>query len=142
MVLLNSRIISLEETQLTYQFVNASLDRIRWVMLNVWDTLLWRSASHVFIRLILPVFFFEAVSCTKNVEHEWIKLNMNDNNGQIRLVMKKTFKLYKDTYFICKILYLKKLGFNFFADWRSMCLKLSYMPEICVNVQNIDYQWG
>ena len=97
---------------------------------------------YVFIRLILPVFFFEAVSCTKNVEHEWIKLNMNDNNGQIRLVMKKTFKLYKDTHFICKILYLKKLGFNFFADWRSMCLKLSYMPEICVNVQNIDYQWG
>ena len=49
--------------------------------------------SSVFIRLILPVFFFEAVSCTKNVEHKWIKLNMNDNNGQIRLVMKKTFKL-------------------------------------------------
>ena len=38
----------------------------------------WRSAvkylrkfdiriSYIFIRLILPVFFFEAVSCTKNV---------------------------------------------------------------------------
>ena len=38
--------------------------------------------SHVFVRLILPVFFFEAISCTKNVEHELKKLNMNDNNGK------------------------------------------------------------
>ena len=35
MVLLNSRITWLEETHLTYQFVNAFLDRIRWAMLNV-----------------------------------------------------------------------------------------------------------
>ena len=30
--------------------------------------------SYVFIRLILPIFFFEVVSCTKNVykvQHEW-----------------------------------------------------------------------
>ena len=27
----------LEETHLTYKFVNAFLDRIRWVMLNLWD---------------------------------------------------------------------------------------------------------
>ena len=93
MVLLNSRIIWLEETHLTYQFFNAFLDRIRWVMLIFEICFLWKTASHVFIRLILPVFFFEDASCTKKVELEWIKLNMDDNNGQIRLVMKKTFKL-------------------------------------------------
>ena len=71
MVLLNSQIIWLGETHLTYQFVNAFLDRIPWVMLNFWESWLSRSASRVFIRLVLPVFFFEAVSCTKNVEHEW-----------------------------------------------------------------------
>ena len=48
--------------------------------------------SYIFIIVILPVFFFEAVSCTKNVEHEWKILNMNNNNKQIRLVMKMTFK--------------------------------------------------
>ena len=35
--------------------------------------------SYVFIKLILPAFFFKAVSCTKNVEYELKKLNMNDN---------------------------------------------------------------
>ena len=49
--------------------------------------------SLAFIRLLLPVLFFEAVSCTKNVEHEFKKLNMNDNIGKVRLVKKKTFKL-------------------------------------------------
>ena len=93
MILLNSRITWLEETHLTYQFVNAFLDRIQWVMFNPWDMCLWRTASHVFTRLILPVFFFEAISCTKDVELEWIKLNMSDNNDQIGLAMKKTFKL-------------------------------------------------
>ena len=48
--------------------------------------------SYIFIIVILPVFFFEVVSCTKNVEHEWKILNMNNNNKQIRLVMKMTFK--------------------------------------------------
>ena len=47
---------------------------------------------YIFIRLVLPVFFFEAVSGTRNVEYEWKKLNMNDNNGKISL-MKVTFKL-------------------------------------------------
>ena len=38
---------------------------------------LWRSARHVFIRLILPVFLFEAVLVPRmltgmnKVEHEW-----------------------------------------------------------------------
>ena len=54
---------------------------------------LWRSGSYVFIRLILPVFFFQAVSCTKNVKLELIKLNINANNGEIRLVIKKRLKL-------------------------------------------------
>ena len=40
--------------------------------------------SYVFIRLILPVFFFEVASSTKNVEHEWKKLNMHGNNGKIK----------------------------------------------------------
>ena len=36
-----------------------------------------------FVRLILPVFFFEAVSSTKNVGHEWKKLKMNHKNEKI-----------------------------------------------------------
>ena len=39
MILLNSQIIWLEESHLTYQFVNALIDRIPWVMLNLWDML-------------------------------------------------------------------------------------------------------
>ena len=33
---------------------------------------------------------------------------MYDKNGQIRLVMKMTLRLWKDTHFICKIPFLKK----------------------------------
>ena len=50
----------------------------------------WRGAEKYFrkcdirIRLILPALSFEAVSCTKNVEHKWKKVNMNDNDGKIR----------------------------------------------------------
>ena len=40
--------------------------------------------SYVFIRLILPVFFFEVASSTQNVEQEWKKLNMHGNNGKIK----------------------------------------------------------
>ena len=39
MVLLKSRITWLQETHLTYQFVNVFLDRIQWAMLNLWDML-------------------------------------------------------------------------------------------------------
>ena len=39
MVLLNSQITWLEETHLTYQFVKVFLDRIQWVILNLWDML-------------------------------------------------------------------------------------------------------
>ena len=59
---------------------------------------------------------------------------MNDNNGQIRLVIEKTFKLYKDTHFMCKIPFLKKIGIQL-----SHRLK-NYMPEICLNAQKIDFQ--
>ena len=69
MVLLNSQIIWLKETHLTYQFVNAFLDRIGELCL-IFEKVDYRGASRVFIRLVLPVFFFEAVSCTKNIEHE------------------------------------------------------------------------
>ena len=85
--------------------------------------------SFVFIRLFLPVFFFETVSCTK-------MLNMNGNNGNIRLVIKMWFKLQKDTYLICKIPFLKMFGIQL-----SHRLK-SYMPEICQIVQKVDYQGG
>ena len=56
--------------------------------------------SYAFVRLILPVLLFEAVSCIKNVEHKFKKLNVNDNDEKIRLVMKITLKLWKDTHFI------------------------------------------
>ena len=59
-------------------------------------------------------------------------LNMNANNGQIRLVMKKTFKLLKDTHFICKIPFLKKIGIQLYRRLKN------YMPEICLNVQKVD----
>ena len=37
--------------------------------------------------------------------------------------------------FFCKISFLKKNGIQLPADWRT-----SYMPEICLNVQNVDYK--
>ena len=72
MISLNSRITWLEKTHLTDEFVSAFLDR------TLTYDFSWRSVvkylskfdiriSSVFIRLILPVFFFEAVSCTENV---------------------------------------------------------------------------
>ena len=62
------------------------------------------------------------------------KLNKNDNNGKIRLLMKMTFKLYKDINFICKIFYLKKIGIQLSRRLNN------YIPEICENVQEVDYQ--
>ena len=61
---------------------------------------------------------------------------MNNNNGQIRLVMKKTLRLWEDTHFICKIPFLKKIGIQL-----SRRLK-NNMPEICLNIQIVDYQLG
>ena len=59
---------------------------------------------------------------------------MNDNNGQMTLVMKKTFKLLKDTHFISKIPFLKEIGIQL------SCRLKNYMPEVCPNVQKINYQ--
>ena len=59
---------------------------------------------------------------------------MNENNGQIRLVLKRTFKVQKDTHFICKIPFLKKKN----GIQLSRRLK-NYMSEICLNV-HVDYQ--
>ena len=59
---------------------------------------------------------------------------MKDNNGKVRMVMKMTFKLKKDTHFICKISFLKKFRIEL-----SRRLK-NYMPEICQNVQKVVYQ--
>ena len=58
---------------------------------------------------------------------------MNDNDEKIRLVMKITFILYKD-YFICKISFLKKNWIQFYRRLKN------YMPEICQNIQKVDYQ--
>ena len=143
MVLLNLRIIWLENGTIMLEeihllFYQRIFDRIRWAMLNLW-VLSWRSAvtylstfdiriSYVFIRLILSVFFFEAVSCTKNVEHDWKKLDMNDSNGKIRLVTKMTCKLYKDTHFVFKILFPKKIEIQF--SCRAICLKFVKMFKI------------
>ena len=84
MILLNSWITWLEKIHLTYQFFNAFFDRILWAMLNLWDVFSWRGGvkylskfdiriSYVFIRTI-SLLFFEAVSCTKDVEHKWKKV--------------------------------------------------------------------
>ena len=61
---------------------------------------------------------------------------MNDSNGKIRLLMKMTFKLQKDTHFVCKILFLKK---NCQLS-RRLKNYIKCMPEICQNVQKVDYQ--
>ena len=60
---------------------------------NIWVSLVLELATYLFITLILPAFFFETDSCTKNIEHDWKKLNMSDNNGKVTLAMKMTFKL-------------------------------------------------
>ena len=60
-----------------YLFVNACLDRIRWAMFNLWDMFFHAvkyltrfgvktSNVFVFIRLILPVFFFLYQECLQN----------------------------------------------------------------------------
>ena len=59
---------------------------------------------------------------------------MNDNNGKIRLVMKKTFKLQKDTHITCKIPFLKTIEIQLFRRLEN------HMPEICLNIQKVDYQ--
>ena len=48
--------------------------------------------------------------------------------------MKMTFKLHKDTHFICKIPFLKKIVIQL------SCRLKNYIPEIRQNVQNVDYQ--
>ena len=45
-----------------------------------------------------------------------------------------TFKLKKDTHFICKTHFLKKFGIQL-----SRRLK-NYLPKICQNIQNVNYQ--
>ena len=70
MVLLDARIIWLEETHLTYQSSTHFWIESGELCLIFKICCLWKSASHVFIRLILPVFLFDAASCTKNVEYE------------------------------------------------------------------------
>ena len=52
MVLLNSRITWLEETHLTYQFVNAFLDRIQWAMLNLFHG---EVRQNIWVSLILEL---------------------------------------------------------------------------------------
>ena len=59
---------------------------------------------------------------------------MGDNNRKIKLAMKKMFKLQKNTHFICKIPFLKKF-------WIQLSRRLkNYMPEICQNIQKVDYE--
>ena len=59
---------------------------------------------------------------------------MNDNNREIRLVMKMMFKLQKDTHFICKVPFLKKFGSRLSLGPKN------YRSEICQNVQKVNYQ--
>ena len=60
---------------------------------------------------------------------------MNDIDGQIGLVMKETCKILKDTHFICKIpFFLKKIEIHLSSRL------LNCIPEICLNVQKVDYQ--
>ena len=65
MVLLDARIIWLEETHLTYQSSTHFWIESGELCLIFKICCLWKSASHVFIRLILPVFFSEVVLVLK-----------------------------------------------------------------------------
>ena len=59
---------------------------------------------------------------------------MNDNDGKMRPVMKKTFELQKDAHFTSKIPFLK-------IFWIQLSRRLkNSMPEICQNIQKVDYQ--
>ena len=131
MVLLNSRITWFEETHLTYKFVNAFFELcLIFFMENCRKKLSLIKfdirTSYVFIRLNLPVFFFDAVSCTKTVEHDWKKLNMNDN-GKIRLILKMTFKLYKDNPFYLQNSFSKK------KNWDSTFSKKEELYVSCLS---------
>ena len=57
------------------------------------------------------------------------KLNMNYNNGKIRLVLKKTFKLWKH---FCRESFSEIILIQF------SCRLKNYMPEICQNIQKVD----
>ena len=138
-VIRNTSNISNISIHLRYQFVNAFLDRtgelglifeigffheeVPW---NIWLRLILEWAMYF---LELSVFLFEAFSCMKNVDHEWKKLNMNSNNIRIRLVMKWRLNCRKILILFAKFIFWKKMGFNFLADWRTICLKFVKMFE-------------
>ena len=48
--------------------------------------------------------------------------------------MEMTFKLQKDTHYICKIFFLIKFGIQLSRRMKND------MPEICQNVEKVDYQ--
>ena len=58
---------------------------------------------------------------------------MNDNR-KIRLIIKMTFKLYKDTHLFGKFLFSKKIGIQLSRRKRN------YRPDIRQNFQNLDQQ--
>ena len=71
MVLLNSRIIWLEEIHLTYQFVNAFLDRIRRVMLNVWDKIPFLKKIGIQLSRRLKNYVPEICLNVQKVDYQW-----------------------------------------------------------------------
>ena len=56
---------------------------------------------------------------------------MNDNR-KIRLIIKMTSKLYKDTHLFGKFLFSKKIGIQLSRRKRN------YRPDIRQNFQNLD----
>ena len=93
-------------------------------MFNFWNNAFsWESAvkcfstfvvktSYVFIRLMPPIFFFEAV-CTSPM---FAMLNMNNNNKKLREVIKRLLSCRNIPIFMQKLL-LQNVGLNFLADW-------------------------
>ena len=93
-------------------------------MFNFWNNAFsWESAvkrfstfvvktSYVFIRLMPPIFFFEAV-CTSPM---FAMLNMNNNNKKLREVIKRLLSCRNIPIFMQKFL-LQNVGLNFLADW-------------------------
>ena len=134
MILLNSQITLLEETHLTYQFVKAFLNRIRWAMLNLWDIFLHQKIppkylsnfdvriSYVLIRLIIPVFFlYQECQTWMKKNWTWMAITEKYDWPWIRLNCRKLPILF------VKFLFQKSLGFNFLADRIMICLKFVKM---------------
>ena len=115
-VLLNSWITWLERNTSN---ISVRQHIIRWAMFN-YEMLfhgevpqnIWVSLALELVTYLLDWFYQPSFLRLFLVPRMFTKLNMNDNNRKIRLVMKKTSKLYS-----------KKFSDSIFSQREELCLK-------------------